>query len=453
MTAPTKTIRTPAEAELIERYGALRATLPGTAAVKAQREAAFARFERQGLPHRRVEEWKYSDLRTRLRKAAPPAAAPEAKAAKAALAAVADPFAGVARYRLVVVDGVYAPELSDRDGLLADGVEVVSLAELLKSDRPETGEILGMTEIAAEDIAVALNAAFVADGVAVFIAKGSQLSKPLEIVHVASPGLASGLNVRNRLVIGENVDATIIETSLGGAEGSEINLVSSYAIGSGSRLTLVRLQAVAGGATHVSSSLSRLGENVQLKDLSVEAGADFSRHQTFLTFGGENSRADIFGVSMVHGTRHIDQTLVVDHAVPHCQSKELFKTVVDDRASGVFQGKIIVRPDAQKTNGKMMSQTLLLSEEAEMASKPELEIFADDVVCGHGTTIGQIDETQLFYLMARGVPRAEAERLLIEAFLDDVIDAVDEEHVADALKGTISAWLNSRNAKRESEAA
>src|SRR5687768_5540025 len=145
MTAPTKTIRTPAEAELIERFGTLRAALPGTAAVRAQREAAFERFEHQGLPHRRVEEWKYSDLRARLRKAAPPASAPDTKTAKTALAAVTDPFSGVARYRLVLVDGTYAPDLSDRDGLLADGVEVVSLAELLGSDRPEVADILGTT--------------------------------------------------------------------------------------------------------------------------------------------------------------------------------------------------------------------------------------------------------------------------------------------------------------------
>ncbi len=453
MTAPTKTLRTPAEAELIERFGTLRATLPGTAAVKAQRETAFARFERQGLPHRRVEEWKYSDLRARLRKSAPPAAVLDAKAAKAMLAAAGDPFAGVSRYRLVLVDGVYAPDLSDRDGLLADGVEVSSLAELLKSDRPETADLLGASEIAVEDVALALNVAFVTDGVVLFIAKGSQLSMPIEIVHVAGTAAAAGITIRNRVVIGENVDATIIETSIGGTDGSEINLVSSYVVGSGSHLTVARLQSVAAGAIHISSNVTRLGENVQLKDLSVEAGASFSRHQTFLTFAGENSRADVLGVSMLHGTRHIDQTLVVDHAVPHCTSAELFKTVVDDRASGVFQGKIIVRPDAQKTSGKMMSQALLLSEEAEMASKPELEIFADDVVCGHGATVGQIDANHLFYLMARGVPRDEAERLLIEAFLADAVDAIGNESVADELKGTISTWINVRNEGRGANAS
>jgi Fe-S cluster assembly protein SufD len=148
---------------------------------------------------------------------------------------------------------------------------------------------------------------------------------------------------------------------------------------------------------------------------------------------------------MLDDRRHVDQTLVVDHAVPHCDGTELFKTVLDDRSHGVFQGQIMVRPGAQKTNSKMMSQALLLSEEAEMDAKPELEIFADDVVCGHGATSGQIDRTMLFYLMARGIPRAQAERLLVDAFLAEAIDALGDAAIADALKTTVSAWLAARD--------
>jgi Fe-S cluster assembly protein SufD len=147
---------------------------------------------------------------------------------------------------------------------------------------------------------------------------------------------------------------------------------------------------------------------------------------------------------MIDGSRHIDQTLLVDHAVPGCTSAEVFRTAVDGRGSGVFQGKILVRPDAQKSDGKMMSQALLLSEEAQMAAKPELEIFADDVVCGHGATSGRIDADHLFYLMARGLPRLEAERLLIEAFLDEAIDAIGEETIASALRRVVAAWAAGR---------
>jgi Fe-S cluster assembly protein SufD len=453
MTAPTKTLRTPAEVEIIERFGKVRETLPGTEKIRRLRGDAFATFEQQGLPHRRVEEWKYSDLRARLKAAVPIAAKPDAKAAAAALKSAKDAFAGVDRYRLVLVDGFFAPDLSDRDGMLKDGIEVAGLSELLAMDGMAAADLLAVPEIAVSDIAVALNTAFVADGVVVFIANGSHPSKPIEILHVASGMAATAVHVRNRVVAGDDVEATILETSLGGTDGSEINLLTDLQIGARSKLTIARLQDTNTGATHLATSLVRLGEKVDLKHLSAEAGAAFSRNQTFLTFAGEHSNARILGVSMLHATRHIDQTLVVDHAVPNCASREMFKTVADDRSSGVFQGKIMVRRDAQKTDGKMMSQALLLSEEAEMAAKPELEIFADDVVCGHGATSGQIDKAMLFYLMARGIPRGEAERLLIEAFLDDAVDAIDNEAIAEALKKTISQWLNARNALRGAKAA
>ena len=218
-------------------------------------------------------------------------------------------------------------------------------------------------------------------------------------------------------------------------------------------MTAVRLQASSPGVTHISTNLVRLDADARVRHLSVEADGTFSRNQTFLSFSGRNAVAELNGVSMVGGTRHVDQTLVVDHAVPHCQSTEMFKTVVDDRAKGVFQGKIIVRPDAQKTAGKMMSQALLISEAAEMDAKPELEIYADDVVCGHGATSGQIDPSMLFYLMARGIPRGEAERLLIEAFLAEPVDAIADASIAVALKATISDWLVARDGRHGVEAS
>jgi Fe-S cluster assembly protein SufD len=382
----------------------------------------------------------------------PLAAKPDAKSAAAALAAAKDAFAGVDRHRIVLVDGYFAPALSDGEALAREGVEVAALSDLLGKDGAEGVDLLSVPAIAADDVAVALNTAFAADGVIVSIAKRARLSKPLQILHVAT-GTATAVYARNRIVVGDGVEATIVESSVGGSAGSEVNILADYRIGDGVRLTIARLQAAEAGVTHIATSLLNVGGKVGLKHLSTEAGAEFSRNQTFVTFAGEHSRADIYGASMLHGTRHVDQTLVVDHTVPHCAGAELFKAVVDDRASGVFQGKIIVERDAQKTNSKMMSQALLLSEEAEMAAKPELEIFADDVVCGHGATSGQIDDTMLFYLMARGIPRAEAERLLIEAFLDDAVDAIGDETIAEALRGSVATWLGARNAARAARAA
>ncbi|MTH94861.1 SufD family Fe-S cluster assembly protein, partial [Roseibium sp. RKSG952] len=175
------------------------------------------------------------------------------------------------------------------------------------------------------------------------------------------------------------------------------------------------------------------------------AGPAFVLNQQFINFTGENSEARIYGVAMARGTGLADQTLIVDHAVPHCNSREFFKTVLDDRARGVYQGRINVAPHAQKTDGEMMTQALLLSEEAEMANKPELEIFADDVICAHGATCGQMDEDLLFYLRARGIPEDEARTLLVLAFLSEAIEEYDEDNVTEVLEARVRDWLAAKN--------
>jgi Fe-S cluster assembly protein SufD len=453
MTAPTKTLRTPAEAGLVERFAEFGEALTEATETKRVRQAAFAQFERWGLPHRRVEAWKYSDLRARLKSAVSLTSRPTAAEAVAAVEYAADAFAPVDRFRLVMVDGYFVAALSDCDALLGEGVEVAALSDLLATEGGAAAGLFAVPEIAGEDVAVALNTAFAADGVVVVIAAGARLSKPIEILNVVDGSSPSAVYGRNRVVAGDGAVATVVETSVGGCEGSEVNVLTEYRAADGAGLTVARLQATDPAVTHITTNLMRLGEHTQVKHLSAEAGAGFSRNQTFVTFAGEHAEVEILGISLLDHRRHIDQTLVVDHAVPNCVSTELFKTVVDDQASGVFQGKIIVRPDAQKTNGKMMSQALLLSEEAEMAAKPELEIFADDVVCGHGATSGQIDAAMLFYLMARGIPRREAERLLIEAFLADPVDSIGDDAIAGAIKGVVSAWLAGRSAARREAAS
>jgi len=447
MTAPTKMLRTPAETAIAERFAAARAGLPGGAEVRALRDQAFAAFDRAGLPHRRVEEWKYTDLRARQKSSPPLAAKPNPAAARAALDAAADPLAGVDRYRLVLVDGCFQPELSDGAALRAERVDAAGLTDLLEQDGPQAARVMAVPDIAAGDIAVALNTAFVADGVVVSIGDGVNLAKPLEIVHVAS-GAAAARFARVGVVLGDNAAATVVATAVGGGDGGETNVAFDYRLGRGARLAAAHCQTE-GPTVHLASTFVRLAADADIRLLSLAAGADLARHQAFVSFAGEGARAEIFGATMVDGTRHIDQTLVVDHAVPNCSSAERFKTAIDDRATAVFQGRINVRRDAQKTNGKMMSQALLLSEEAQMSAKPELEIFADDVVCGHGATVGQIDPDQLFYLMARGIPRLEAERLLIESFLGEAIDGLGVEPVAAALKGIVHAWAAGRGSTRD----
>ena len=200
-----------------------------------------------------------------------------------------------------------------------------------------------------------------------------------------------------------------------------------------------------GAATLALSTLSaRLGAGAKFDTLNVVSGSSAARHQVFVGFAGEGSHAQIDGVSLLKARQHADATLVVDHAVPRCTSREVYKSILDDEATGVFQGKIIVRQHAQKTDGAMRSDTLLLSDDASMNNKPELEIFADDVVCGHGATCGALDEDLLFYLKSRGLPTVDAETLLLQAFVGPPLETVAHEGVREALVATVEAWLASR---------
>jgi Fe-S cluster assembly protein SufD len=214
--------------------------------------------------------------------------------------------------------------------------------------------------------------------------------------------------------------------------------------GDGTDVQHVRLNREGDGALALSTLAARIGGGANFNSINVVAGAATSRHQAFVVLSGENTNLRVNGTTMLKGRQHGDSTLVVDHASPNCESRELFKTVIDGEATGVFQGKIIVPPHAQKTDGRMMSAALLLAEGGSMNNKPELEIFADDVQCAHGATCGQLDEDLLFYLMARGLPKKEAESLLVQAFLGESVEYVENEAAREALIGVVEDWLRAR---------
>jgi Fe-S cluster assembly protein SufD len=200
--------------------------------------------------------------------------------------------------------------------------------------------------------------------------------------------------------------------------------------------------------THLANWIVTLGEAVNYRGFHMTAGAALARSQIFATYKGQHSKLDMSGVFLGRGSDHIDTTLVVDHAVPHCVSRELFKGVLDDRARGIFQGKVIVRPDAQKSDGKQMAQVLMLSPDAEFDSKPELEIYADDVVCGHGSTAAEIDEDLLFYCRSRGIPEAEARAMLIESFIGEALERVEHEGLREAMAAVALEWLAAKPAAK-----
>jgi Fe-S cluster assembly protein SufD len=424
-----------------ETFAVARSRLPGAGKVADARQKAFEAYERTGLPNRRIEDWKYTDLRVLMREVLPLAAAPD----QAALAKAREALKAIAvdgAYQLVLVDGAFAPELSDA-AQLEKGLRVQSLRETLDAGTDQSADLLATA--AATDVMVSLNAAMATDGVVITVGEGVSLSKPVHIVHIATASSAS-VFTRSRLEAGKGARATLIESfvAASGATSYQVNDALIVALGDETDFAHIRLMADAADAANISSGLVTVGAKSKVNFFGLTNGGRVSRYQGFVTLEGEGSDLSINGVNLLKDAQHGDTTLVVDHAVPNCTSREVFRAVVDDRAHSVFQGKIIVRPDAQKTDGKMMTRALLLSDEAEADNKPELEIFADDVTCGHGATVGALDESLLFYLRARGLSEKEAQALLIQAFVGEAIESIADDGLREVVVGMAERWLAAR---------
>jgi Fe-S cluster assembly protein SufD len=418
--------RTKAEQAFTQNFEAAAAKLPGGPAVAAARRAAIGAFAALGLPHRRLEAWKYTDLRSAL-KDAPPAAVGALAwplPTPAQLEAALEDLAALDAHRLVFVDGVYAPALSAPATLA--GLRFVPLAERLAKAEGAFGD--GLAPAAEEDAVVALNTAFMSDGAVIEIARGAELAKPVLLLFIRTAGEARLITTRNLLSVGANARLNLIEAHLRlpGAAAGQSNALSELAIAEAAQVAHVKVTLAGEAESHLATSRLRLAAGARYRAFQFTASTGLVRNGVALTFAGEGAKADVSGCFLGRGNEHIDTTLVIDHALAGCESRELFKGVLADRARGVFQGKVIVRPDAQKTDGKQMAQVLMLSEDAEFDSKPELEINADDVVCGHGSTSAEIDEDLLFYFRARGIAAEDARALLIESFIGEAIDKVDE---------------------------
>lgn len=403
-----------------DAFAVVRDRLPGKGKIADQRREAFDAYERLGLPHRRIEDWKYTDLRALMREVLPLAPAPDAAALNRAADAVKlRAIEGVRR--LVLVDGAFAPDLSDL-GNLEKGLSIRPLREVL-----DAGDGALSVQAFASDISnpmIALNGAMATDGVVIDVANGAVLAQPLHIVHVASGTAPAAMFTRSLLRLGRDTSVTLVESYLAG-EGAKAYQTHDglvVAIGDNARFDHVRLVEDSADAFNISSATISLGAHAHFNTFGLTSGGHVSRYQLTITCAGEGSKVETNGVNLINGKQHADTTLFMDHAVPHCASREIFRAVVDDRAHSVFQGRIIVRPDAQKTDAKMMTRALLLSDDAEADNKPELEIFADDVTCGHGATTGALDESLLFYMRARGLPEKEAQALLIQAFVGEAIE-------------------------------
>jgi Fe-S cluster assembly protein SufD len=434
-------IKTAAETALAQAFSQARGRLPGDGAIAAQRAAAFDVFAKTGLPHRRIEDWKYTDLRALMREAKPLAAPPDS-AAKARAKTAGALLGDVETRRLMFVDGAFVAELSDV-AALEPGLSVGSLADALSNGDPTLARHLGKLA-PASDAAVALNTALMGDGAVIRIAAGSTIERPIHLLFVASAKPAATF-VRSLVVVEQGARAMLIESHEGPAGSDyQVNAALEIFVGDEAHVDHVKIIVEGAEALHVSTLAAAIGARARFNAFTFTAGGAVVRNQLFLKFDGEDTVAGIRGATLIKGRQHADTTLVADHAARGCQSREMFKTVLDDEAHGVFQGRIIVRPHAQKTDAKMMTRALLLSERAEADNKPELEIFADDVQCGHGATAGALDDDLKFYLMARGIPLAEAEALLIRAFLGEAIEGIEHAGLREALMDAVVAWLEAR---------
>ncbi len=435
-------MKTKAEQALTEAFEVNAAKLPGNTAVSEARRDAIGKFSTSGLPHRRIEEWKYTDLRNALKDALALSVDDAAKVTIADVIVALGALAHVDAHRITFVNGRYRADLSDFAGV--DGIEVTPLAAALRTAPAKVA--VGLTAVgAADDAVITLNTAFMTDGAIVRIAPEASLAKPVLMVFLRAGAEGRFTAVRNVIAAGEASASTLIEAHValpGASLEGQMNALTGLTVAKGAHVAHIKIAADFGKAVHLSNWDVTLEAGAVYRGFQYTSGQSLARNQIAVRYNGEGSKLDLSGAFLVRGAEHVDTTLVVDHAVPRCESRELFKGVLDNAGRGIFQGKIIVRPHAQKTDGKQMAQALMLSPDAEFDSKPELEIYADDVVCGHGSTSAELDEDMLFYCKSRGIPDNEARVLLIESFIGEALDKVEHEGVREALSTMARDWLS-----------
>jgi Fe-S cluster assembly protein SufD len=408
---------TPAETALIEAFGERLALLPGDGDVMLKRDNAIEALK-GGLPTRRVEAWHYTDLR-RLLSAVPAFdAALDAKAlAPLVEGSPALPVLNGVAGKPAAIEGVTAAPVSAK---LADGTYAPALGAQ-----------------GADDAIGALNTAFVADGWLLDIADGTVLDKPLELQNMQAGGQ---VHTRFAAKIGNGVTATIVERQTG-TGAALVSSVDNVTIGDGSNVTWLIVQEQPDSASYLGQFNAWIGKDARLTLFVMNAGGKLVRQEIRVVTKGEGSDFQLRGVDLLAGDTHTDVTMVLDHAVPHTGSREIIRNVVTGKARGVFQGRINVHQVAQKTDAKMACNTLLLSDDGEFSTKPELEIFADDVACGHGATVTEINHNHLFYLMARGIDEKTARGLLVKAFVAEVIEELEDERIVEALERKLDGWF------------
>ncbi len=402
------------------------------------RKAAFARFTELGFPTAKHEEWRYTNVSPIAKREFAQNIAPNDMPGASAV----EPFSLGTGSLITLVNGRYAPSLSS-PGNLPDGVVAESLAVAL-----ERGDSLLERHLARhvhfEDQAfVALNTALMDDGAFVHVPAGVVVKDPIHILYVSVAGETPHVaHPRNVFVVDERAEATLVETYVGlNGRPYLTNAVTELVAGDGATVDHHKIQREAQRAFHISSLQMHQFRDTNVSSHNMSFGGGLVRNDVNALLDGEGGYATMTGLSLLDGTRHVDNHLYVDHAKPHCGSREFYKAIVDDQGVGVFSGRIIVREDAQKTDAKQTNQSLLLSPDARIESKPQLEIFADDVKCTHGATVGQLDDEALFYLRSRGLAPDTAKSLLLYAFADQNVREIKLDPLRAQLERLLLAWL------------
>ncbi|MDQ2065408.1 Fe-S cluster assembly protein SufD [Xinfangfangia sp. CPCC 101601] len=396
----------------------------------APRRAALDRLSAVGLPGKRDEYWRYTD----------PAALNAPAAAPAALFDPGDEpqvFDQIDRVKLVFVDGVFDAAASDDPRL--SGVEIERLTEVATRDSHWASGLYGALEARGQNPVsrpqAILNTAFATDGVLIRVT--GQAKKPVSLIYKQG-STTSDVILHHCIQLEAGAELTLLEN---GAAAARLNTVMEVEVDDGARFHHIRGQGRAHERQAVTHIFARLGKESSFKSFTLSANGRLTRNECVIEMTGENAVAHVAGAAVGDGDFHHDDTVFLTHGAPGCESRQVFKKVLKNGATGVFQGKILVKQVAQKTDGYQISQSLLLDDDSQFLAKPELEIYADDVKCSHGSTSGAIDETALFYLQSRGVPKSIAQSLLVLAFLAEAISEIEDAEIAEDIRTRLESWL------------
>jgi len=414
---------------LVERLGRSAVQLSGARLgwLDALRREARTRFEEVGVPGLRDEDWKYTDIAPAFRELPGPVPAGEVVFDSSAVAAVVGALPGLGERGLAIVfvDGHFDARLSRLDAGVR-GVSISSLRELLGRDPDRLEGRLGKFLPAASHGLIALNSAFLDDGAVVEISDGAVCDTPINLVFVSTRRTGAFMSQpRNVMVAGAGSSVVVVEHYVG-EDGARVltNTVSEIEIGRGAAFGHVRLQREPAGASHVARLQVEQREGSSFTSHAFGLGAALSRTEVAVRLGGENAECTLQGLYAVQGKQHVDHHTMVDHAAPRTRSSQLYKGVLEDESRGVFTGRVVVRPAAQKIKALQTNPVLLLGDRAIAETRPQLEIYADDVACNHGASIGRISEEAMFYLRSRGIQPREARRLMVYGFAAEVVESL-----------------------------